>query len=59
MFRKDRNKNGGGLLFYVNQDLNCKTVNTYNFPADIEIAPALTTCSTCINKKKMAHFRFI
>ena len=39
MFRKDRNKNGGGLLFYVNQDLNCKIVNTYNFPTDIEILP--------------------
>ena len=37
MFRKDRNKNGGGLLFYVSQDLNCKIVNTYNFPTDIEI----------------------
>ena len=39
MFRKDQNKNSGGLLFYVNQDLNCKTVNTYNFPTDIEILP--------------------
>ena len=37
MFRKDRNKNGGGLLFYVNQDLNCKIVNMYNSPTDIEI----------------------
>ena len=37
MFRKDRNKSGGGLFFYVNQDLNCKIVNTYNFPTDIEI----------------------
>ena len=54
MFRKERSKNGGGLLFYVNQDLNCKIVNTHNFPTDIEILPlefALT--------KKMAHFRFI
>ena len=39
MFPKDQNKNGGGLLFYVNQDLNCKIVNTYNFPTDIEILP--------------------
>ena len=39
MFRKDRNKNGGDLLFYVNQDLNCKIVNTYNFATDIEILP--------------------
>ena len=39
MFRKNRNKNGGGLLFYVNQGLNCKIVNKYNFPTDIEILP--------------------
>ena len=39
MFWKDRDKNGGGLLFYVSQDLNCKIVNTYNFPSDIEILP--------------------
>ena len=39
MFRKDRNKNGGGLLFYLNQDLHCKIVNTYNFPTYIEILP--------------------
>ena len=37
IFRKDRNKNGGGLLFYVNQDLNCKIVNTENFPTDMKI----------------------
>ena len=28
-FRKDRNARGGGLLFYVNQDLNCKVLNKY------------------------------
>ena len=39
MFRKDRNKDSGGLLFYVNQGLNCKIVNTYNFPTGIEILP--------------------
>ena len=39
MFRKDWNKNGGDLLCYVNQDLNCKIVSTYNFPFNIEILP--------------------
>ena len=39
MFRKDRNKHGGRLLFYISQDLNCKIVNTYNFLTDIEILP--------------------
>ena len=29
IFRKDRNARGGGLLFYVNQDLNCKVLNKY------------------------------
>ena len=24
-------------IFYVNQDLNCKIVNTENFPTDMEI----------------------
>ena len=39
MFWKDRNKNVSGLMFYVNQDLNCKIVDTYNFPTYIEILP--------------------
>ena len=39
MFWKDWNKNVSGLLFYVNQDLNCKIVDTYNFPTYIEILP--------------------
>ena len=29
IFRNDRNACGGGLLFYVNQDLNCKVLNKY------------------------------
>ena len=37
MFWKDQNKNGGGLLLYSNQELNCKIANMHNFPTDIEI----------------------
>ena len=37
MFRKSQYKNGYGMLFYVNQDLNCKIVDAYNFPTGIEI----------------------
>ena len=37
MFRKSQYKNGDGMLFYVNQDLNFKIVDTYNFPTGIEI----------------------
>ena len=39
MFWKDQNKNDGGLLFDVNQDLNYKIVNTHNCSTDIEILP--------------------
>ena len=39
MLWKDQNKNGDGLLLYVNQDLNCKTVNAHNFLTEIEILP--------------------
>ena len=37
IFRKDRNTRGGGLLFYVNQDLNCKVLNKYPTRQDLEI----------------------
>ena len=37
MFRKSQYKNGDGMLFYVNQDLNFKIVDRYNFPTGIEI----------------------
>ena len=30
--KKDRNQDGRGLIFYVNQDIPCKTINTFNFP---------------------------
>ena len=36
MFWKYRNKKDRGLLFYVNQDLNCKIFNAYNFATKIE-----------------------
>ena len=29
IFQKDHIARGGGLLFYVNQDLNCKVLNKY------------------------------
>ena len=37
LFRKDRNQHGGGSIFYVNQDIPCKTINTFNFPDSFEI----------------------
>ena len=37
IFRKDHNGCGGGLLFYVNQDLNCKVLNKYPARQDLDI----------------------
>ena len=37
IFWKDRNGHGGGLLFYVNQDHNCKVLNKYPMRKDLEI----------------------
>ena len=37
IFRKDRNARGGRLLFYVNQDLNCKVLNKYPTRQDLDI----------------------
>ena len=37
IFRKDRNAFGRGLLFYINQDLNCKVLTNYPMRQDFEI----------------------
>ena len=37
MFRKDKNKNGGGLILYVNEDIPGKLINSYNFEEGSEI----------------------
>ena len=37
IFRKDHIARGGGLRFYVNQDLNCKVLNKYPTHQDLEI----------------------
>ena len=36
-FRKDRNKNGGGLLTYAREGIHIKELKNYKFPNDIEI----------------------
>ena len=35
-FRQDRDKNGGGLLIYVNECIPTKKLNKHVFPEDIE-----------------------
>ena len=37
MFRRDRNKHGCGIMFSINTNILCKTVNTENFPDDCEV----------------------
>ena len=37
MFRQDRNKNGGGLILYINEDIPGKLINSYNFKEGSEI----------------------
>ena len=37
MFRKDRNKNGGGLILYVNEGIPGKSINSYDFKERSEI----------------------
>ena len=35
-FRFDRNRNGGGILIYVRQDIPCKQLFKHTLPSDIE-----------------------
>ena len=35
-YRMDRNRNGGGILIYIREDIPSKKLNRHNFPSDIE-----------------------
>ena len=35
-FLRDINKNGGGFLFYINENILCKLINDEVIPSDIE-----------------------
>ena len=35
-YRLDRNKNGGGKIIYVREDIPTKILRKYNLPEDIE-----------------------
>ena len=37
MFRRDRNKHGGGITFYINEYILCKIVNVDGLPVNWEI----------------------
>ena len=42
LFRKDGNKNGGGLMCCINYDLLVKIVTSYKFLTNLEILPIET-----------------
>ena len=37
MFRRDRKKHGGSIIFYINENIPCKTVNVEGLPDDCEV----------------------
>ena len=37
MFRRDRNKHGGGIMFYISTNIPCKTVNVEGLPGNCEV----------------------
>ena len=36
-FRRDRNKYGGGIMFYINKNIPCKTVNVEGLPDNRQV----------------------
>ena len=52
MFRKDRNKFGGGLILFVKENIPCKVLNTFRFSEECEII----SIDFSISNKKMASF---
>ena len=36
MFRKDRNKFGGGLILFIKENILCKVLNTFRFSEECE-----------------------
>ena len=36
-FCRDKNKHGGGLLFYINENIPCKLINDQVIPSDTEM----------------------
>ena len=37
IFRQDRDKYGGGLMFHINQNIPCKKIETFQFTSSIKI----------------------
>ena len=52
IFRQDRDKYGGGLMFYINQNIPCKKIKTLLFTSSIEIL----TLEINLGKEKLLIF---
>ena len=37
IFQQDRDKYGHGLMFYINQNISCKKIETFQFTSSMEI----------------------
>ena len=52
IFRQDRDKYGGGFMFYINQKNPCKKIRTFQFTSSIEIL----TLEMNLGKEKLLIF---
>ena len=52
IFRQDRDEYGGGLIFYNNQNIPCKKIETFHFTSSIEIL----TLEINLGKEKLLIF---
>ena len=52
IFRQDRDKCGGGLMFYINQNIPCKKIETFQLTSSIEIL----TLEINLGKEKLLIF---
>ena len=52
IFRQDRDTNGGGLIFYIIQNIPCKKTETFQFTSVIEIL----TLEISLGKEKLLSF---
>ena len=52
IFRQDRDEYGGGLIFFNNQNIPCKKIETFHFTSSIEIL----TLEINLGKEKLLIF---
>ena len=52
IFRQDEDKYGGGLMFYINQNIPCEKTETFQFTSSIE----MLTLEINLGKEKLLIF---